>query len=54
MTDTSREVTLKWVSCIQYLVWFRQKNNEDENKDVRALIDSGSEVNAMHPLTLQS
>ena len=25
------------------------KNNKDKDKDVRALIDSGSEVNAMHP-----
>ena len=49
MTDTSREATLEWVPCIRYPVRFRRKNDEDEDKDVRALIDSGSEVNAMHP-----
>ena len=49
MTDTSREATLEGVLCIRYLVRFRQKNNKDEDKDVRALIDSGSEVNTMHP-----
>ena len=49
MTDTSREATLERVSCIRYPVRFRRKNDEDEDKDVRALIDSGSEVNAMHP-----
>ena len=35
--------------CIRYPVRFRRKNDEDEDKDVRALIDLGSEVNAMHP-----
>ena len=49
MTDTSREATLERVPCIRYPVRFRRKNDEDEDKDVRALIDSGSEVNAMHP-----
>ena len=49
MTDTSREATLKRVLCIRYPVWFHQKNNKDEDKDVRALIDSGSEVNVMYP-----
>ena len=49
MTDTSRKATLKRVPCIRYPVRFRQKNDEDEDKDVRALIDLGSEVNAMHP-----
>ena len=48
MNDTSKEATLEQVPCIQYLVQFHQKNNKDENKDVRALIDLGSEVNAMH------
>ena len=48
MTDTSREATLERVSCIWYLVQFYRKNAEDKNKDFRALIDSGSEVNAIH------
>ena len=48
MTDTSREATLERVPCISYLVQFCQKNNKDKNKDVRALIDSDSKVNAMH------
>ena len=49
MTDTSREATLERVPCIRYPVRFRRKNDEDKDKDVRALIDSGSKVNAMHP-----
>ena len=49
MTDTSRKVTLKQVPYIRYLVQFYRTNNEDEDKDVRALIDLGSEVNVMHP-----
>ena len=49
MTDISREATLERVPYIWYPVRFRQKNNKDENNDMRALIDSGSEVNAMHP-----
>ena len=49
MTDTSREATLERVPCIRYPVQFRRKNNEDKDKNVRALIDSDSEVNAMYP-----
>ena len=49
MTDISRETTLERIPCIRYLVRFCRKNNEDKNKDVRALIDSGSEVNTIHP-----
>ena len=49
MTDTSRETTLKWVPYIRYPIQFRQKNDKDKNKDVRALIDLGSKVNAMYP-----
>ena len=49
MTNTSREATLKLVMCIRYPVQFRQKNDEDKDKDVRVLIDSSSEVNAIHP-----
>ena len=48
MTDTSREATLEPVTCIRYPVRFRRKNDKDKDKDVRVLIDSGSEVNAMH------
>ena len=48
MTNTSREATLERVPCIRYPVWFRRKNNKDKDKDIRALIDSGSKVNAMH------
>ena len=50
MTDISKKVTLEQVSCIQYLVRFRQKNDEDKNKNVKAMIDLDSEVNAMHSI----
>ena len=48
MTDTSRKATLELLSYIQYLVQIYQKNKKDKNKDIRALIDSGSKINAMH------
>ena len=48
MTETSREATLQRVPCIRYLVQFRRRNDEDKDKDIRALINLGSEVNAMH------
>ena len=47
MADTSMAVTPEQALYIQYLVQFRWKNNEDKNKVIRALINSGSEVNTM-------
>ena len=46
MTETSKEddVTLERVPCVHYPLRFRK-----DTADVRALIDSGSEVNAMTP-----
>ena len=49
MTDTSKEATLESVCSIRYPVQFWQKNDKDKNKDVRALINSESKVNTMHP-----
>ena len=49
MTDTSKEATLERVPCIRYPVRFCRKNDEDEDKDMRALIDSSNKVNTMHP-----
>ena len=49
MTDTSREIILKQVPCTWYPVRFCRKNDEDKDKDVKALIDSGNEVNIMYP-----
>lgn len=44
MTGAAKEATLERVPCIQYLVRFSR-----DQVDAQALIDSGSEVNAMHP-----
>ena len=44
MTD-AREEALERVPCIHYQVRFKK----DADKAVQALIDSGSEVNAIHP-----
>ena len=49
MTDTNKKTTLERVPCIWYLVRFCQKNDKDKDKNVRSLIDSSSEVNAIHP-----
>lgn len=43
--DCASEATLERVLCIQYPVRFRKDQN-----DTRALIDSGSEVNAKTPV----
>ena len=48
MTDTSKGATLKQVPFIWYLVQFCQNNDKNKNKDVRDLIGSGSEVNAIY------
>ena len=47
VTEASKEehMTLEWVPCIYYPFHFRK-----DTADVRALIDSGSEVNAMTPV----
>ena len=48
MTNTSKKATLKHVLCIQYLVWFHQKNNKDKNKDIRTFMDLSSKINIIH------
>ena len=49
MTDTSREITLEQVPYLRYLVQFRRKKDKNKDKDIKALIDSSSKVNAIHP-----
>ena len=44
MTETNKEVTLKRVSCIYYLLCFKK-----DTTGVRALVDLSSKVNAMTP-----
>ena len=44
MTETNKEVTLEWVPSINYPLYFRK-----DTAGVRALVDLGSEVNAMTP-----
>ena len=50
MTDTSSEVSFDRVLYIRYPIQFCKKNNKDKDKDVKALIDSSSEVNAIYPI----
>ena len=49
ITDTSKEATLNWFACIQYPIQFCRKNDKAKNKDKRALIDSLSKINTIHP-----
>ena len=49
VTAASKETTLKRVPCIYYSVQFRT----DKVHNVLALIDSGSEVNAISPAYAQ-
>ena len=44
MTENSQEVTLEHVPCIRYPIQFRK-----DKDDIQALLNSGSEVNAMNP-----
>ena len=48
MTDTNRNVTLKYILCIWYSVRFYRKNNKGKDKDVMALMNLDNEVNAMY------
>ena len=49
ITDSSEEFVR--VPCIYYLVWFLegQRHKNQGQKQIRALLDSGSKVNTMNP-----
>ena len=50
VTDGGEEVVLERVSCIHYPVWFQKDSKQKgQQQQVRALLDSGSKVNAMSP-----
>lgn len=49
MTDTSMEASFELIFCIQSLVQFRQKINEDKDNNIKTLINLGNEVNPIHP-----
>ena len=52
MTETSKkdDIVLERDSCIHYPVQFKKNGNETQ---VQALIDSKSEVNAIHPILVK-
>ena len=50
MTDTSRETILKRVLFIWYSVQFCRKNDEDKNKDVKALMNLSSDIKIIQPV----
>ena len=50
LTDGGEEVVLKRVPCIYYLIQFEEYQGQGGQKQVKALLDSGSEVNAMSPV----
>ena len=50
VTDGGEEVVLERVPCIHYPVRFQEDSKQEgQQQQVRALLDSGSEVNAMSP-----
>ena len=49
VTDGGEEVVLKRVPCINYPVKFQEDQRQGGQKQVRALLDSDSKVNAMSP-----
>ena len=48
VTDGSEEVVVR-VPCIYYPVQFQENQEQESQRQVKALLDSGSEVNAMSP-----
>lgn len=44
VTEDSQEVTLKFISCIQYLVEFQK-----DKDNIQALLNLGSKVNVINP-----
>ena len=48
VTDGGEEVVVR-VSCIYYPVWFQENQEQEGQRQVRALLNSGSKVNAMSP-----
>ena len=47
VTDSGEEVVLKKVPCIHYPVRFQEDSKQEGQEQVRALLNSGSEINAM-------
>ena len=45
--NKGEEVVLKKVPCIYYPVWFQENQRHEGQEQVRALLNSGSKVNAM-------
>ena len=50
MTNIGKEAILKWVLYILYLVWFCWKNNKEEDKNIKALINLSSNINIMYSI----
>ena len=46
--NNGKEVVLKRVPCIYYLVWFQESQEQ-----IRALLDSGNEINTMSPAYIE-
>ena len=53
MTDTSDKEVVK-VLCIHYPIWFQKDQEQEGQGQIKALLDSGSEVNAMSPAYAKS
>ena len=50
VTDNrDKEVVLEKVPYIYYPVWFQENKGQESQEQVRALLNSSSEVNAMSP-----
>ena len=50
MIDNSdKEIVLKKILCIHYPVRFQEDQEQEGQEQVRALLNSGSKVNAMSP-----
>ena len=48
MTDTNGKKIVR-MPCIYYPVWFQESQEQEDQGQVRALLNSGSEVNTMSP-----
>lgn len=49
MTDnSSKEIAVKKIPCIYYPVWFQESQRQENQEQIRVLLDSDSKVNTMN------
>ena len=52
ITDSGKEIVVR-VPCIYYPVWFQKDQGQEDQEQVKALLNSGSKVNAISPAYIE-